>query len=81
MLDLGLLVKDTIVIDISSLNEGKLFYSLKSKNALQKGTYELNKVPIPETLALYPAFPNPFNPVTTITFDVPFSKKDHRKLH
>ena len=76
----GLLVKDTIVIDISSLNEGKIFYSLKSKNALQKGTYELNKVPIPETLALYPVFPNPFNPVTTITFDVPFSEKGTQKI-
>ena len=71
----GLLVKDTILINISSLDEGKLFYAFRNKDALQKGTYELNKEPMPETLALYPAFPNPFNPVTTITFDVPFSKE------
>ena len=75
----GLLVKDTIVIDISTISEGKLFYAFKNKNAFQKGIYELNKVPIPETLALYPAFPNPFNPVTTIIFDVPFSEKGPQK--
>ena len=46
---------------------------------MEKGTYEVNKVPIPEKLVLYPAFPNPFNPVTTITFDVPYSEKGLQK--
>jgi hypothetical protein len=26
---------------------------------------------VPETFTLYPAYPNPFNPVTTIRFDIP----------
>ena len=26
---------------------------------------------IPETFMLHPAYPNPFNPVTTIRFDIP----------
>ena len=69
------LAQDTIAVNISSLDEGKLFYALKNKNALQKGNYEINSDPIPETLTLYPAFPNPFNPVTTITFDIPLSKE------
>ena len=30
------LAQDTIAVNISSLDEGKLFYALKNKNALQK---------------------------------------------
>ena len=33
----------------------------------------LNYVPAPESFALHPAYPNPFNPSTTISFDVPYS--------
>ena len=75
----GMLSHDTIQVNISSLDEGKLFYTLKNKNALQKGNYEINHEPMPETLMLYPAFPNPFNPVTTIRFDIPLSTNGSQK--
>ncbi len=30
---------------------------------------------VPKTFALHPAYPNPFNPSTTITFDVPVESR------
>tara|TARA_Y100001980_G_C14554108_1_gene340250 strand:+ start:1158 stop:3866 length:2709 start_codon:yes stop_codon:yes gene_type:complete len=75
----GRLINDTVLVDISSLNEGKLFYTLRNKHALQKGNYTINHKPIPEIMALYPAFPNPFNPVTNFRFDIPFSANRSQK--
>ena len=75
----GILINDTVLVDISSLKEGKLFYTLRNKHALQKGNYTINHKPMPEMMALYPAFPNPFNPVTTFRFDIPFSANGSQK--
>ena len=76
----GLLDQDTIKVDIGSLTQGKLFYVFKNKNTIQRGHYKLNHNPIPKKLALYPAYPNPFNPVTTFRFDIPFSLQGSQKM-
>ena len=36
--------------------------------------------PIPSKVALYPAYPNPFNPVTTLRFDIPNSDISQKVL-
>jgi uncharacterized repeat protein (TIGR01451 family) len=41
----------------------------KGKNAA--GKMEFDETEIPEVFALHPSYPNPFNPVTTLTLDVP----------
>ena len=69
----GLLVNDTIKIDISSISQGKLLYTFKNKNGKQKGYYMLNHEPLPKKLSLFPAYPNPFNPIATFKFDIPYS--------
>ena len=48
-------------------------YSLEGpeESDLQKGVLQLDQTHIPKQFALYPAYPNPFNPITTIKFDVP----------
>ena len=69
----GLLVNDTIKIDISSISQGKLLYTFKNKNGIQKGDYMLNHEPLPKKLSLFPAYPNPFNPIATFKFDIPYS--------
>ena len=76
----GSLNQDTIKVDISSLKQGKLFYVFKNQNDIQRGYYKLNHDPIPQKLALYPAYPNPFNPVTTFRFDIPFSVQGSQKM-
>jgi len=39
--------------------------------ALRDGEMSLTTTPIPEEYALYQAYPDPFNPMTTIRFDLP----------
>ena len=76
----GLLINDTIKINISSLSQGKLLYIFKNQNHIQKGDYVINHVPLPEKLSLYPAYPNPFNPVATFKFDIPSSLEGSQKV-
>ena len=76
----GLLTNDTIKIDISSLTQGKLLYTFENQNHMQKGDYVIKHVPLPEKLSLYPVYPNPFNPVATIKFDIPFSLEGSQKV-
>jgi hypothetical protein len=40
-----------------------------------------SKVVVPETYALHQNFPNPFNPTTTIRFDLPFSGRVALKIY
>ncbi len=69
----GLLKNDTIRMTLDESSEITLFYILTSdkKSIVQKGTVEINHTPLPTKVALYPAYPNPFNPITTLQFDVP----------
>ena len=69
----GLLKRDTIRMTLDESSEITLFYILTSdkKSIVQKGTAEINHTPLPTKHALYPAYPNPFNPITTLQFDVP----------
>ena len=76
----GLLTNDTIKIDISSLTQGKLLYTFENQNHMQKGDYVIKHVSLPEKLSLYPVYPNPFNPVATIKFDIPSSLKGSEKV-
>ena len=36
-----------------------------------KGAMNVNSPILPTKMALYPAYPNPFNPIATIRFDIP----------
>ena len=76
----GILKEDTINIDIESISRGKLLYTFKNQNVIQKGDYEINHTPLPEKLSLYPAYPNPFNPEATFKFDIPFPLKSSQKV-
>ena len=71
----GNISNDSISIKVRNSSKVNLFYSFEgSKDSLiSKGMYVLNKVTLPDKIKLYPAYPNPFNPTTTITFDVPKS--------
>ena len=76
----GLLMNDTIKIDIGSKSQGKLLYTFKNQNSVQKGGYAINHAPLPKKLSLYPAYPNPFNPVATFKFDIPHSLAGSQKV-
>ncbi|MFL3008001.1 MAG: Ig-like domain-containing protein [Candidatus Neomarinimicrobiota bacterium] len=71
----GILSYDSISIKIQNSSKVDLFFSFEdSKDSLiSKGMHTLNKVSLPDKIRLYPAYPNPFNPTTMITFDVPMS--------
>ena len=70
----GELAADTISINLNAeLKDISLFYQLinDEKQIVQKGTVNVNGTNLPTKMALYPAYPNPFNPTTTIRFDIP----------
>lgn len=64
---------DTIKISYDKKNKLNLFYTLANskKVTIQKGSIELNFTNLPNKFALDPPFPNPFNPLTTLSFDIP----------
>ena len=64
-----------ISIKIKNSSNVNLFFSFESSkdSLISKGMHTLNKVSLPDKIKLYPAYPNPFNPTTTITFDVPMN--------
>lgn len=71
-------IQDTIKISLPDRwPHFGLSYSFSDKNqhVLQKGNIRINQSIIPNQVRLYPAFPNPFNPTTNFTFDVPSSER------
>ena len=72
---IGDLSRDTIKVNLLRDSELTVFYSFDHRDEpkVQRGQARINHEPIPSELKLHPAFPNPFNPVTTIRFDIPTS--------
>ena len=64
---------DTIRVSYHEDEQIQLAYSFLDHNRVkaQKGIIQINSSSVPTEFSLYPAFPNPFNPVTTIRFDIP----------
>ena len=67
------LQKDTIKIPLLENTEISIFYNFsdESRKDIQKGYFTFEHSPNPTSFALYPAYPNPFNPTTTLHFDIP----------
>jgi len=49
--------------------------------AKPRGQEEQETIYIPKDFALYPAYPNPFNPVTTIKYDIPRDARVELKVY
>ena len=65
--------KDTIKVTVEEESELKIHYAFygRDKKEIQRGYYFLENSPVPKAMDLHPAYPNPFNPVTTLRFDIP----------
>ena len=71
--------KDSILFDLNQHSYVKIFYNLESSTKLieRKGMINYKNNLVPEKIKLYPAYPNPFNPSTTLKFDIPFNLDDN----
>ena len=70
----GEVVEDTFSMKLENgIQDIGIYYKLidGTKKIVQKGTINVNGSILPTKVALYPAYPNPFNPITTIRFDIP----------
>ena len=69
----GILNHDTIEIELEIGSNIDIFYHFDSLNGsvFQKGMVSVNNNDLPKFFKIYPAYPNPFNPVITIPFDIP----------
>ena len=70
----GEVVEDTFSLKLGNgIQDIGIYYKLidGTKKIVQKGTINVNGSILPTKVALYPAYPNPFNPITTIRFDIP----------
>ena len=69
----GKVIFKDVSLSYDKKNKINLFYELASseKRTLQKGSLEFDPNLLPDKLSMNPAFPNPFNPVTTLRFDIP----------
>jgi len=69
-----ILENDTIriALDKEELDLGiqYAFYGI-NRDEVQKGYFDLEYNPIPTSVSLHPAYPNPFNPLTTLKYDIP----------
>ena len=67
------MAKDTIHVTADEESKLKIYYKFygRDKKEIQRGHTSFKYSTIPTTLDLYPAYPNPFNPITTLQFDIP----------
>jgi len=67
------MAKDTIHVTADEESKLKIYYKFngQDKKEIQRGHISFEYSTIPTTLDLYPAYPNPFNPVTALQFDIP----------
>jgi len=66
--------EDTILLKMKNeIQDIVIFYKFVDGNntIVYKGTTNVNRPILPTKMALYPAYPNPFNPIATIRFDIP----------
>jgi hypothetical protein len=72
----GSLSRDTIKINLEKESEMLIHFSFndQDRTEIQSGSFNFEHRPVPSEFKLYPAYPNPFNPVTTIRFDIPDSE-------
>ena len=68
-----IMAKDTIRVTADEESKLKIYYKFygRDKKEIQRGHTSFEYSTIPTTLDLYPAYPNPFNPITTLQFDIP----------
>ena len=68
------MAKDTIHVTADEESKLKIYYKFygRDKKEIQRGHTSFKYSTIPTTLDLYPAYPNPFNPITTLQFDIPY---------
>ncbi|MBN1781138.1 T9SS type A sorting domain-containing protein [bacterium] len=78
-------ITDTLFMAAGLETDQTLFWRVCAENASGTGAFsetrqfstivtvnvEKNDPALPERFALHPAYPNPFNPVTSVTFDLP----------
>ncbi len=73
--DCELKISDEATIRIKNLPEDISIYldnePIDSEREITPGTYKLSLGVLPRKFALYQNAPNPFNPTTSITFDIP----------
>ena len=64
---------DTLKIKLKKKTDLEIYYLFKDKNkhTIQEGVQNLAINNLPHDLSLLPAYPNPFNPSTTIRFNIP----------
>jgi hypothetical protein len=75
-----IMAKDTIRVTADEESKLKIYYKFygRDKKEIQRGHISFEYSTIPTTLDLYPAYPNPFNPVTTLQFDIPHSENTEK---
>ena len=72
--------KKTIGRRESNLSITYVFYD-KEGVINSEGTKLMSVAPVPAEFALHPVYPNPFNPSTTIRFDIPDDLQEPTYLH
>ena len=66
------MAKDTIHVTADEESKLKIYYKFYGRDKRNpRGHTSFKYSTIPTTLDLYPAYPNPFNPITTLQFDIP----------
>jgi parallel beta-helix repeat protein len=71
---------DPLTLKAKSLSGENVDWSL-AKEAINNPSNETTESLIPSEYALHPAYPNPFNPSTTLSFDLPEASKVNLEIY